>query len=347
MTGVGTRAAPRRARRGRGAKLRAVLTLAVAGVACESSPGAGVAQVASAGPRGNPPRASASASASPSAAASTGSGARAPAEERTWIWETSAVGRMHVVVSLPPRRVGERFPVLIAFHGRGEAQKGAARGARGWIDDYGLPRALQRLVAPPLTASDLMEVGDEELLSKLNADLRREPYRGLVVVTPYTPDILAGDRAFSRAEPLARFVVDELLPRVRSETPCLEGAARVGLDGVSLGGRAALLVGLARPESFGAVGTLQPAFDSADAPDLARRAQRARERNPTLSLRLLTSRADFFLLSTRAISSAFTALGVHHELRVVPGPHDYEFNRGPGVYEMLLFHDRALRRAAR
>jgi hypothetical protein len=27
----------------------------------------------------------------------------------------------------------------------------------------------------------------------------------------------------------------------------------------------------------------------------------------------------------------------------VPGPHDYEFNRGPGAYEMLMFHDRVLR----
>jgi hypothetical protein len=28
---------------------------------------------------------------------------------------------------------------------------------------------------------------------------------------------------------------------------------------------------------------------------------------------------------------------------VVPGPHDYPFNRGPGAIEMLLWHDRVLR----
>jgi len=38
-----------------------------------------------------------------------------------------------------------------------------------------------------------------------------------------------------------------------------------------------------------------------------------------------------------------TDAGVDNELAVIPGPHDYEFNRGPGVYEMLVFHDRALR----
>jgi hypothetical protein len=28
---------------------------------------------------------------------------------------------------------------------------------------------------------------------------------------------------------------------------------------------------------------------------------------------------------------------------LVLGPHDYDFNRGPGGIEMLLFHDRVLR----
>lgn len=333
---------PRRRGRGRATSLALAIALAAScALACEA---AGERPHPAAAPSAKAPVASAS-----HAAASAGSVRRplpierVPGEERTWVWDSSAAGRMHVVVTVPPRRPGERFPALIAFHGRGEAQKGVARGARGWLDDYGLPQALRRLASPPLTATDLHEVGDAELLARLNAELERAPYRGLVVVTPFTPDILAGDRAFSRAEPLARFVVEELLPRLRREAPVLEGAAHLGLDGVSLGGRAALLVGLARPESFGAVGTLQPAFDSADAPELARRAKAARERNPALALRLLTSRADFFLLSTRAISSAFGALGVEHELRVVAGPHDYEFNAGPGVYEMLLFHDRALR----
>jgi hypothetical protein len=35
--------------------------------------------------------------------------------------------------------------------------------------------------------------------------------------------------------------------------------------------------------------------------------------------------------------------GVPNVLVVVPGPHDYPFNRGPAVYEMLLHHDRVLR----
>jgi enterochelin esterase-like enzyme len=133
------------------------------------------------------------------------------------------------------------------------------------------------------------------------------------------------------------------LPRVKRETPALGSAESTAIDGVSLGGRAALLVGLERPQSFRVVAGLQAAFDSADAPELARRAKDARAANPALVIRLLTSEGDYFLNANRAISRALTSAAVPHVLTVIPGPHDYEFNRGPGAYEMLFFHDRALR----
>ncbi len=268
----------------------------------------------------------------------------APARQLTWIYDQSPVGKMQVVVAVPEHRTeAGPLPILIAMHGRGEAFKGPARGARGWIDDYWLLRAIERLHAPPLTAKDFQGFADAERLALINRSLGERPYRGLIVVCPYTPDILAGDRPFAAAEPLARFLVDELLPRVRRETPAAQTSAAAGVDGVSLGGRASLLVGLSRAKAFGAVAALQAAFDSADAPELARRAREAVTANPKLSLRLLTSEDDYFLVANRNISKAFDDAGVKHELLEIPGPHDYEFNRGPGVFEMLLFHDRVLR----
>jgi hypothetical protein len=53
-----------------------------------------------------------------------------PAEERTWTFSSPALGSVPVVVLLPPRMPNDRFPVLIAMHGRGEALKGPNRGAR-------------------------------------------------------------------------------------------------------------------------------------------------------------------------------------------------------------------------
>jgi hypothetical protein len=38
-----------------------------------------------------------------------------------------------------------------------------------------------------------------------------------------------------------------------------------------------------------------------------------------------------------------TQANIAHEFKLLTGPHDYVFNRGPGAVEMLLFHDRALR----
>jgi len=322
----------------------ACLALCVLAVACDGcgAPASGAPPPASAPPAPvqsvSAPSASAGAAPAPSAKA-----ALEPARELTWSYDSTPVGRMQVVVSLPERRGDQRFPVLIAMHGRGEAFKGPARGSYGWILDYGLLNAIRRLHAPPLSQDDLEKLGNEERLEHINASLTKRPYRGLIVVCPYTPDILAGDKPFSAAEPLTRFLVDELLPRVFRETPALGNSESTGLDGVSLGGRASLLVGLERPEKFGAVAALQAAFDSADAPELVRRAKAARSKNPKLALRLLTSDGDFFLGSTKNISKAFTDAGVEHDLVVIPGPHDYVFNRGPGVYEMLLFHDRALR----
>ncbi len=268
---------------------------------------------------------------------------RLPQQEVTWTYASTPVGPMNAVVVLPERAPDERFPLLITFHGMGEARKGPEKGARGWIDDYGLLRAIERLQHPPLTADDLQGFVDGARLAKLNAALEAQPYRGLVIVNSYTPDMLRGDEPFSKIPPLAKFVVGELLPRAGRETPAIGTPQTTGIDGISLGGRASLAIALRNPEAFAAVGGLQPAFDLDNAGAVAQRALLAKQKNPALSFRLLTSDGDYFLASTKAISAAMKQAGVAHELVVVPGPHDYPFNRGPAVYEMLLHHDRVLR----
>jgi enterochelin esterase-like enzyme len=253
------------------------------------------------------------------------------------------IGQMRAVVVLPERGPDERFPVLIAMHGRGEALKGPERGARGWVDDYALRRAIDRLAHPPLKSADFEGLVQETRLAALNETLSAAPYAGLVVVCPYTPDMLGGEQPFATAPLLAKFLVETLLPKVYRETPAIGTPASTGIDGVSLGGRAALTTGLLRPDAFGAVSTLQPAFDVKDAPEIAARARSAREKNAHFRLRLLTSDGDYFLRSTRAIDTALSRNGVAHDFLLAQGPHDYEFNRGPGAIEMLVYHDRVLR----
>jgi enterochelin esterase-like enzyme len=281
----------------------------------------------------------------PSASSSAASAAAAmlPADERTWVYESTPIGRMSVVVLVPAHRADEKLPVLLTMHGRGEALKGADRGARGWVDDYELSHVITRVANPPLTREDFKSFVKEPRLTRLNAALAERPYRGMVIVCPYTPDMLTGDDPFGKAPPLARFLVDELLPRVYRETPALGTMPTTAIDGVSLGGRAAFSVGLLRPTAFGVISGLQAAFHADQASNIAERAVRAKAQNQGLVFRLLTSDDDYFLDADTAIARAMRARDVKIHFDVVPGPHDYDFNRGPGAIEMLMFQDRVLR----
>ncbi len=266
-----------------------------------------------------------------------------PAQEVTWDYPETELGPMRVVVVIPERTPGARLPVLVAMHGRGEALKGPELGARGWVDDYWLPTTIQRLARPPITLEDLRGFADDARLARLNQSLAQRPFQGLIVVCPYTPDTLPADEPLDKALPLARFVVETVLPRAYRETPAIGTPETTGIDGVSLGGRAALGIGLLRPMSFAVVASLQAAVRSDNSEDIVRRAREAKALKPDLYVRLLTSSDDYFLKANTLLAEALTAQGIHTELVNVPGPHDYEFNRGPGGYEMLMFHDRVLR----
>jgi hypothetical protein len=268
---------------------------------------------------------------------------RLPAEELTWAFPETPVGRMSVVVLVPERLPSDRFPVLIAMHGRGETLKGPERGARGWVDDYALLRALRRLARPPLAEGDFEGFVEQARLAEVNMALGHAPYAGLVVACPYTPDVLGREEPFSQAPLLANFLIDVLLRKLRSDTPAIATPEATGIDGVSLGGRCAIAVGLHRPEEFGAVAGVQAAFDPENTSDFVARAERALAKNPRLRLRLLTSSEDYYLPVMRRFHAALDRKGIRHDFLVVPGPHDYAFNRGPGSIEMLIFHDRVLR----
>jgi enterochelin esterase-like enzyme len=237
----------------------------------------------------------------------------------------------------------ERFPVLVALHGRGEAVKTPVEGALGWPRDYALLRAFDRLCAPPLRAQDYEGLVDPERLDEANASLGKRPFGGLIVACPWLPDVrpaTTGD-----VSGYAHYVLDELLPRVRAETPALSAPEATGIDGVSLGGAVALRIGLTFPEAFGAVGAIQPALSEGQNAEWTTLAQSARSARPGMKLRLLTSHDDYFRDAIVALSRSWRAAGVAHDFADVPGPHDYVFNRGPGSLELLLWHDRALARS--
>jgi iron(III)-salmochelin esterase len=233
-----------------------------------------------------------------------------------------------------------RFPILVALHGRGEAVKPPRVGALGWANDYGMLHAIERLCAPPLTDADYQGLSDPVRLATANKDLETRPFRGLVVVCPHVPDLdLNGTKD---AERYGAFLTQVLLPRVRRETPVATGPESTGIDGVSLGGALALRIGLVHGETFGAIGALQPAIGDERLSELTDLALAARAKRPKVPLRLTTSHDDYYKPWVTKLSDRWRSAGISHDFADVPGPHDYVFNRGPGVYEMLLWHDRAL-----
>ena len=244
-----------------------------------------------------------------------------------------------VLVTAKPPGAG-RLPLLVALHGLGESKKGLSGGAWGWVRDYWLDRALRRLSAPPLVAEDFLGFVTRSRLAQLNAQLAKQPFSGLAIACLYTPDLL-NPRSLDNARAFGRFVVEHALPRLRRE-PDVDGS-RTGIDGVSLGGRLSLLVGLAHPKEFQSIGSLQAALQLSEARELARRAKAAVLENPALALRLVTSERDFYKDEIGAFHEALAKVGVSHEHDVLPGPHDYPWNRGPGAIEMCLFADRAAR----
>lgn len=230
--------------------------------------------------------------------------------------------------------------VLVALHGRGEVDKGLQGGARGWRDDYALDRAIVRAGAPPLTRDDFLGFVSESRLQALNASLEAHPFVGLAVACPWAPALK--DRSPAGSEAFARFIIEDLIPRARKEAAA-QSSTLNGIDGVSMGGRLALQIGLRHPEVFRTIGALQPAIGEPDIPELVSLAKAAATKVEDFAFRLATSTDDYFRPAVFAFSKALIEAGVKHALVETPGPHDYAYNRGPGGYEMLLWHERRLR----
>jgi hypothetical protein len=253
-------------------------------------------------------------------------------------------GKNQTAVGTWPKahKKGERWPIVIAFSGMTESREGPARGYLAWPEKYGLLQAFSALLTPPLSRAAFGGLVREAHLSALNAELKTLPFKGVFVVGVYTPDLLAPEDREARTAAYAAWVANVLVPRVRDVFPVTSSTAReVGVDGVSLGGAVALEVGLRHPEVFGTIGALQPAVRGREA-QLAERASQVLAHH-ALAIRLASSDGDPLLPVVRTLSAQLRKRQIPHGLVVTPGGHDYAYNRGPGVIELLRFHDRALR----
>jgi hypothetical protein len=258
--------------------------------------------------------------------------------------QSAALGPQPVVVVLPagydPKR-SRRYPLLVAFSGRGEAVLEPERGAWGWVRDYGLMRQIRVVEGGRLTADDLLGLVSGGQLARYNRSLARSPYAGMVIACPHTFDLLGAGAL--RHPAYERFYIDELPRALRRRFNVRRDPAGLGLDGVSLGGLWSLLLGFTRPGEVGQIGALQPAV-TPFLDELVALAVRQRGALASRRLGLATSDGDGLRPVVTALSGRLHQAGIKHELTLLTGPHDYVFNRGPGGIHMLLWHDRAFQR---
>ncbi|AUX44205.1 hypothetical protein SOCE26_056690 [Sorangium cellulosum] len=250
-----------------------------------------------------------------------------------------ALGRRFTL--LVPRHLapGERVPLLVLLHGLGET--GDERlGAHAWLERYGLGSSYERLRRPPLGRTTRRKDWTDARLAEVNAALAAQPFRGLAVACPFTPNVHKAANPAAALDGYTRWLADVVLPRARAEAPVLDDAARTSLDGCSLGGYVGLEVFLRRPELFGAWGGVQSALGAHRAPGYADRLAKALAAAGPRDLHLLTSKGDPFHDANTGLASELAKRSITHTLRVLPGPHDQPWLREAGTIEMLLFHDR-------
>ncbi len=237
----------------------------------------------------------------------------------------------------------ERVPLLVLFHGLGETWDSGI-GVYAWVERYGLGTSYARLRRPPLArTSRQLGLFPDARLGELNASLAAQPFRGMVVACPFTPNVSKLPAPEAALDAYAAWIADVVVPRARREAPVLADAAHTAVDGVSLGGYVGIEVFLRRPEAFCAWGGVQAALNPVRLPAYADRLAAAVSRAPRPSIHLETSAADPFREPLTALAALLARKGVPHDFTLLPGLHDQVFLREAGTIEMLLWHDRRMR----
>lgn len=248
------------------------------------------------------------------------------------------LGRRFLMCLPKHLRPGEKVPLLVLLHGLGET--GDQRlGAYAWVERYGLLSAYERLRRAPIQRTGKRREWTDARLAEVNASLAKQPFSGMCLVCPYTPNVNKLPNPPGSLEAYAKWLTEVVIPRVRSDAPVHPDPARTAIDGCSLGGHVALEVFVRRPDAFGAFGGVQSAFSEFRAPGYADRLSSALSR-AARPLHLLTSEGDPFLPGNRKLAAELTKRSVACDLRVIPGPHDQPWLREAGTIEMLLWHDR-------
>jgi hypothetical protein len=244
---------------------------------------------------------------------------------------------------------GERVPLLVLLHGLGETGD-PGLGVYAWVERYGLGTTYARLRRPPIgRTARLAALLPDRRIAELAATLAAQPFRGMAIACPYTPNVGRMPDPEGALEAYAEWIAAVVLPRARKEAPVLADTAHTAIDGVSLGGYVGLEVFLRRPDAFALWGGVQGAINVVRlqryASELAAIAAARAAHSPSarFGVHVETTEADPFREVNTALADLLSKKGVPRDFIVLPGQHDQIFLRESGTLEMLLWHDRHLR----
>ncbi|MEO6418044.1 MAG: hypothetical protein ABIP39_01455, partial [Polyangiaceae bacterium] len=120
----------------------------------------------------------------------------------------------------------ERVPLLVLLHGLAETAD-PRMGAYAWVERYGLETAYARLRHPPIARTSSRGEWTDARLTEVNAMLATQPFRGLAIACPYTPNIGKPPEL----DAYARWIAEVVIPRARTEGPIFTDPARTAIDG--------------------------------------------------------------------------------------------------------------------
>ena len=285
-------------------------------------------------------------------------GAAGAAARRSWASTTPTLGFKRVDLNLAgsegvARRAlmlvpenldpGERHPAVVLLHGYAHALKPERVAIRAWEDSFAVTQAYERLCSPPIEplyqrAAYLSDSRQDEL----NHSLFTDPFHGLVLVCPYTPNPYFRRQSGPLFRLYAEWLEQELIPAVCHRGPVAVDAKRIGLTGVSMGGQVALEVFLRRPELFHSFCGIQIAINRRQAWTYAQRLRKVLGRVGPRPLEVITSSNDYYRYANESLHQALRNGHVPNRLLRPRGPHTPAWMREIGALEALLFHDRHL-----
>ena len=206
---------------------------------------------------------------------------------RTVRIESTAIGtETTVAVLLPPgyETSTSRYPVVYLLHGG--TQNHTAFPSRTWF----------------------------------NADVAK---RGIIVVMPYLQPFTFQARA-GQPPPVEEFLGRELPAYIDANYRTVANRQGRAIGGISMGGYGATLLGLKRPDVFGAVGAISAALSTGRRPDDVASLVTALSPETAPYFYIACGTSDSVLPGSRELSMQLRGRQVRSELHEVPGGHGWE-----------------------